>query len=116
MHRWFGQASIGLIFAVTSVASAWAMAPARLPAPTIAPTDVETCTKGSGYMAIAACSRLLALGPVDEKVVSSLHYLRAGLYSTLGENEEAIADYTAVIGFDPNDETAFKLRGVARRK
>ena len=116
MLRWFGQSSIGLIFAVTSVASAWAMAPARLPTPTIAPNDVKTCTRGSGYVAIAACSRLLASGPLDDKLVGSIHYTRADLFSKMGDYEGAIADYTVVIGIHPNKKFAFTLRGVARRK
>jgi tetratricopeptide (TPR) repeat protein len=137
MRRRLGFRPIGVIVAVIFVAGA-AFAAAtirsdtRLVAATISvfstattklfsllpksTTDVATCANGSRDKAIAACTRAIESGRLDNEGLSSVHSLRGVAYSRMDDDERAIADFNEAIRLDPNNAVVFVLRGMSRRE
>jgi tetratricopeptide (TPR) repeat protein len=64
--------------------------------------------------AIAACSRVIALGELKGASLATVFLNRGAAYRRNRDVDRAIADYNEAIRLNPKFEEAFNLRGVAR--
>ena len=70
--------------------------------------DQQSCSKDSGDVAIAACSRAIRQNPKD----ANAYYNRGIVWMNKGENDIAIADYNEAIRLNPKHAIAYNNRGV----
>ena len=71
--------------------------------------DQQSCYKGSGDVAIAACSRAIRQNPIDK-----FNYYGRGLaWLKKGDYDKAIADLNEAIRLDPKYALAYNNRGFA---
>jgi lipoprotein NlpI len=73
--------------------------------------DVQTCAKGSGDVAITACSRAIATGRLSAHDLAVIYDNRAVEYEKKGDLERAIADYNEAIQRDPKYAVPYNGRG-----
>jgi tetratricopeptide (TPR) repeat protein len=106
-----------LALPVTDSRGKWAQDTARARLAALAPAvatpaplakDDETCLKGSGDDAIAACGRLIASGGS-----ARTYYNRAAQYARKRDFDRAIPDYDEAIRLDPKYVQAYNGRGWA---
>src|SRR5262245_36874673 len=69
--------------------------------------DGETCTKQSGDIAIAACSRAIASGKYRGRNLAILYYNRGLEWRAKGDLDRAIAEYDEAIRLDPKYVLAY---------
>ena len=74
--------------------------------------DATRCSRETGDVAIAACTRAInsSAGRQDPKYAQA-YYNRGNAYSNKGDTDRAIADYTAAIQLDPTYANAYYNRG-----
>jgi hypothetical protein len=84
------------------------------PSPVVGqPTDVNVCKERKGADAVAACTRLIALGK-SKRLTLYLHCNdRGGAYQWLGNHQRAIEDFGEAISLDRNLPYSFVNRGVS---
>ena len=75
--------------------------------------DHDTCQKGSGDPAIAACTRLIASNKFNGSRLSGIYSNRGNKFGANGELDRAVADYTEAIRLDPKNAVPFNNRGNA---
>src|SRR5258707_10431689 len=75
--------------------------------------DWETCAKGAGDDAIAACTRAIKSGTYNGKTLALAYSNRGVEWRAKGELERAIADYDEAIKADPQQSAAYNNRGIA---
>jgi tetratricopeptide (TPR) repeat protein len=73
--------------------------------------DSVTCEKGSGDVAIAACTRRIQSGKVAGYDLAVNYVNRGANYSIKGDLDAAMADYNEAIRLSPNFSNAFTHRG-----
>jgi lipoprotein NlpI len=82
--------------------------------PTVAAADDEdTCTKQSGDLAIAACSRAIDSGRYTGRSLAADYVKRGREYQARRDLDRALADFSEAIRLDPTFALAFNLRGLA---
>ncbi len=96
------------------------IAPGLLPSTAVA-NDIEVCFKGSGDVAIAACTRRIAVlsGSSDStsrRNLAVVHYSRGYEFLAKGENKRALADFDASWRTNPSYARALYSRGLAKKK
>jgi tetratricopeptide (TPR) repeat protein len=75
--------------------------------------DWETCAKGAGDDAIAACTRAIKSGTYNGKTLALAYSNRGVEWKAKGELATAIADYDEAIKADPQQPAAYNNRGIA---
>ena len=75
--------------------------------------DWETCAKGKGDDAIAACSRAIKSGTYTGRVLALAYSNRGVELKAKGDLAKAIADYDEAIKADPQQSAAYNNRGIA---
>ena len=77
--------------------------------------EAETCVseKVAPDVAIAACTRLLAIDKMQPGTRSNLHYYRAIAYNRKGDYARVIEDATASLPASTNAQASYNLRGSA---
>src|SRR5579862_5579884 len=75
--------------------------------------DSQTCLNGTGDVAIATCSRVIASGDYKGHNLASVYNSRGNAYKAKADYDRAIADYTQAIQLDPTDAATFTGRGIA---
>ena len=93
-----------LSFAAVLTATAFA-APARA-------DDWETCAKGAGDEAIAACTRAIKSGNYNGKTLALAYSNRGVEWRAKGDLAKAVADYDEAIKADPQQPAAYNNRGI----
>ena len=73
--------------------------------------DRDTCDRGTGDEAIAACTRLINSGRWPDLARSYTN--RGNAYDDKGDHDRAITDYNEAIRLDPKDANAYVTRGNA---
>lgn len=82
--------------------------------PTVAAADDgDTCTKQSGDLAIAACSRAIGSGRYTGRSLAADYVKRGREYQAKDDLDRAIADFSEAIRLDPKYAVAYDNRGVA---
>ncbi len=99
----FRQGLIAVLFAATTV---------LLVGPAAA-DDEDTCSKASGDVAIAACTRAITSGNYGGNNLAQLFYNRGIEYRAKGDFLRAIQDYDQAIRLNPQLANAFITRGNA---
>jgi len=95
------------------------LATLSMAATALAAQDDNTCAQGNDERALAACSRLIASGRLDQTDLVTTYVKRGTLYQSHGNHDGAIADFTEVIrllreGASPQlAATAYVARGTA---
>ncbi len=74
--------------------------------------DQEDCRRYNPDVRIAACSRLIAKGGVDNKELARLYGLRALAHASKTARDKANADYDEAIRLDPNSAATHYYRGL----
>lgn len=77
--------------------------------------DADTCTKASGDVAIAACSRAIASMRYNGHQLAVLYNNRGAEHQRKGDADLAITDHNEAIRFDPKYAKAHNNRGNAQR-
>jgi len=77
--------------------------------------DLDTCAAVAGEEAIAACTRAISSGRLHDHDLAAEYYNRGIKYSSKGDYDRAIADYTEAIKLDPTFARAYYNRGFAKR-
>src|SRR3982750_2321414 len=75
--------------------------------------DWETCAKGAGDEAIAACTRAIKSGTYNGKTLALAYSNRGVEWRAKGDLAKAIADYDEAIKHDPQQAAAYNNRGIA---
>lgn len=75
--------------------------------------DRETCYKGKGDAAIAACTRRINSGQLSKTNLAIVYYNRGNEWKEKGDFDRAISDYSQAIRFDPTDSSFFQNRAIA---
>ena len=75
--------------------------------------DWETCAKGRGDDAIAACTRAIKSGTYTGRVLALAYSNRGVELKAKGDLAKAIADYNDAIKADPQQSAAYNNRGIA---
>ncbi len=75
--------------------------------------DFDTCTKASGDVAIAACTRSIASGRYKGRDLAIIYTNRGNEWRAKGDFDGAIADYDQAIRLDPKYVNAYINRGNA---
>src|SRR6478735_9739748 len=75
--------------------------------------DWETCAKGAGDDAIAACTRAIKSGTYNGRTLALAYSNRGVEWKAKGEIAKAIADYDEAIKADPQQSAAYNNRGIA---
>ena len=75
--------------------------------------DWETCAKGAGDEAIAACTRAIKSGTYNGKTLALAYSNRGVEWRAKGDLARAIADYDEAIKADPQQPAAYNNRGIA---
>jgi len=83
-----------------------------LASPAVA-ADADVCAKASGDEAIAACTRAIGSSRVQGRELALVYFNRGIEYAAKGDDDRAIADFTAAIRLDPKDAYAYNNRGSA---
>jgi tetratricopeptide (TPR) repeat protein len=83
-----------------------------LASPAVA-ADADICAKASGDEAIAACTRAISSGRVQGRELALVYFNRGIEYQTKGDDDRAIADFTAAIRLDPKHAKSYNSRGNA---
>ena len=73
--------------------------------------DYDTCDKGSGEEAIAACGRAIASKEFSGDSLASLYFSRALLLDKKGDADGALSDYSAALQSNPALFGALNNRG-----
>src|SRR5262252_945743 len=97
--------AIWLLFGAASIGSGWAIAATLATAP-VGADDADTCAKASGDVAIAACTRVVALGRYSGNNLATLYSNRGVEYAKKGDLDRAIADEDQAIKLNPKDTSA----------
>ena len=105
----------------TPLFGAAVVAALALSSPASAADDGETCFKGSGDAAIAACTRRIAAlkrmtDPTSRHNLAVVHYSRGFELLAKGENKRALADFDISWRTDPKYARALYSRGLAKKK
>ncbi|MFY9895001.1 MAG: tetratricopeptide repeat protein [Xanthobacteraceae bacterium] len=74
--------------------------------------DVETCNKGSGNAAIAACTRAIASHKLTGRRLAQVYVSRGEGYRQLNDYDHSLADLSQAIKSDPTYSGAWYSRGV----
>ena len=74
--------------------------------------DADTCSKASGDVAIASCSRAIASMTYSGHLLAVLYNNRGAKFQRKGDADLAIADYTEAIRLDPKYANAYYNRGL----
>src|SRR4051794_21558198 len=99
---------------VRLLGSAAFIAAAMMPVTHAIADDKETC-KASGDEAIAACNRLIDSGRYQGRDLVTAYFNRGLLWSTKGDSDRAIADFSQVIRLDANIPWAYNNRAALWR-
>src|SRR5437763_11440898 len=75
--------------------------------------DWETCAKGAGDDAIAACTRAIKSGTYNGRTLALAYSNRGVEWKAKGDFAKAIADYDEAIKNDPQQPAAYNNRGIA---
>jgi tetratricopeptide (TPR) repeat protein len=75
--------------------------------------DGEICVRGSGDVAIKACTRALSSGRYDRRNLAITYSNRANQLERKGEYDKAIADHNTAIRTDPTYAAGYMHRGNA---
>ena len=75
--------------------------------------DWETCAKGVGDEAIAACTRAIKSGTYNGKTLALAYSNRGVEWKAKGDLAKAVADYDEAIKADPQQPAAYNNRGIA---
>jgi tetratricopeptide (TPR) repeat protein len=75
--------------------------------------DGEVCVRGSGDIAIDACTRALKSGRYDVRNSAIIYSNRGNQWERKGENAKAIEDHNEAIRIDPTYGAGFMHRGNA---
>src|SRR6476661_245800 len=75
--------------------------------------DWETCAKGAGDEAIAACTRAIKSGTYNGKTLALAYSNRGVEWKAKGDIDKAIADYDKAIELNPEYASALNNRGLA---
>lgn len=83
--------------------------------------DKEMCFKGSGDVAIAACTRRIAVNssssdPNARHNLAVVYYSRGFLLLEKGENKRALADFDTSWRTDPSYARALYSRGITKKR
>jgi len=89
------------------------MAAACSVAPAAAADDGELCVRGSGDVAIDACTRALNSGRYDKRNLAVIYSNRGNQWERKGEFDRAIADHNTAIRTDPTYAAGYMHRGNA---
>jgi tetratricopeptide (TPR) repeat protein len=65
--------------------------------------DRETCVSSSDDQGIAACTALIASDKFKGKLLARVHFNRGVAWSTKGDHDRSIADYSEAIRIDPRE-------------
>ncbi len=76
---------------------------------------LDDCTKGSGNLRIAACTRFIRAGKLKGQSLGIIYYFRGTGYRNKRLFNRAIADYTKAIQLKPNFPQAYNNRGFSYR-
>src|SRR5215218_1183434 len=75
--------------------------------------DWETCAKGAGDEALAACSRAIKSGTYNGRTLALAYSNRGVEWKAKGDLAKAIADFDEAIKADPEQPAAYNNRGIA---
>src|SRR3954470_2992670 len=75
--------------------------------------DWETCAKGAGDEALAACTRAIKSGTYNGKTLALAYSNRGVEWKAKGDLAKAVADFDDAIKADPQQSAAFNNRGIA---
>ena len=83
-----------------------------------ADNDAALCNDGEGQVRIDACTRIIKTGRLFGKTASrselaTVYNIRGSAFSDMHRYDNAIADYEAAIGLNPQSAKAYYNRGVA---
>ena len=82
--------------------------------PTVAAADdADTCTKQSGDVAIAACSRAIASGKFTGEELAAMYVSRGVEYKNKRGLDLALADFDQAVRLDPKNPDVYAVRGMA---
>jgi Tfp pilus assembly protein PilF len=75
--------------------------------------DADLCANVTVEAAIAACTREIASGRYDDDDLAKLYYNRGVNYHQRGDDDRAIADFTAALHLAPEQPMIYNFRGLA---
>jgi tetratricopeptide (TPR) repeat protein len=93
--------------------SAAALLAAAITTSNAATTDIKICSDASALPSkkVAACTRLIKMGKLDEKQLSIVYTNRGAGFGKMGNDDQALADFTESIRIYPNNGFSYYNRG-----
>jgi tetratricopeptide (TPR) repeat protein len=93
--------------------SAAALLAAAIATANAATTDIKNCSDAGApsHKKVAACTRLIKFGKLDKKQLSIVYTNRGAGFGKMGNEDQALADFTESIRIYPNNEFSYYNRG-----
>ena len=101
------------ILALMLTSAAW---PATAMALTPMLVEQSACLDGSGNDAVAACTRVVDTGLLQDRALADIYHKRGATWIDLRQYDRAVDDFTQAIRLRPDNPVAFNDRGVTYMK